>query len=295
MSAVPNPPRAFAAPVAQAIPHDLGGPLGVEGPHPEATTPAGVAQRLVLVHGFTQNRRCWDPVDALLARRHQVVRVDAPGHGDAAALALDLPTAGATYADALGPAAWIGYSMGGRLALHAAVMRPDLVRGLVLVGASPGISDATERTQRRQADEALADEIERIGTAAFIDRWLANPLFAGLGPDNDHRTERLANDPGGLATSLRLAGTGAQEPLWDQLAAITCPVLLVTGADDAKFAAIADAMAPRFGGPCTTVTIAGAGHSVHLEQPGAFVAAVEAWLDGALPPGPTGGQAAGTP
>jgi len=234
-------------------------------------------------------------VDGLLARHHQVVRVDAPGHGDAAELGLDLPTAGATYANALGPAVWIGYSMGGRLALHAAVTRPDLVRGLVLVGASPGISDATERTQRRQADEALADEIERIGTAAFIDRWLANPLFAGLGPDNNHRAQRLTNDPGGLATSLRLAGTGAQEPLWDQLAAITCPVLVVTGADDAKFATIADAMAPRFGGPCTTVAIDGAGHSVHLEQPEAFVEAVEGWLDEVYPPGPMRGQAVGTP
>lgn len=249
--------------------------------------------RLILVHGFTQNRHCWSPIAETLAHRFEVVTVDAPGHGDASDVALDLPTAGTVYGDALGPAAWVGYSMGGRLALHVAVARPDAVAALILVGASPGISDPDERSARQRSDEALATRIEDMGVGRFIDDWLSLPLFAGLDATNDHRDQRLSNTATGLASSLRLAGTGAQQPLWDQLGNITCPVLLVTGGQDAKFTDLARSMAPLFGGRCDVVQIPGAGHSVHLEQPERFATLVTTWMAEVGPAG--NGQAVGTP
>lgn len=240
--------------------------------------------RLVLVHGFTQNRQCWSPIAETLAHRFEVVTVDAPGHGQAADMALDLADAGAHFGDALGPAVWVGYSMGGRLALHTAVTRPDAVTALVLVGASPGIADATERSARRRSDEQLADRIEDIGVAQFIDHWLSLPLFANLDATNDQRNQRLSNTAGGLASSLRLAGTGAQEPLWDQLGSITCPVLLVTGGNDTKFTDLARTMEPLFGGRCDVVQVPGAGHSVHLEQPDVFADIVGNWVTAVVAP-----------
>ena len=54
-------------------------------------------------------------------------------------------------------AAWLGYSMGGRYALHVALRHPELVRRLVLVSATGGIDDPAERAARREGDEALAD------------------------------------------------------------------------------------------------------------------------------------------
>lgn len=249
--------------------------------------------RLILVHGFTQNRHCWSPIAKSLAHDFEVVTVDAPGHGDACDVAVDLPTAGAAYGDVLGPAAWVGYSMGGRLALHVAVARPDAVAALVLVGTSPGISDPDERSARQRSDEALATRIEDKGVGQFIDDWLSLPLFAGLDATNDHRGQRLCNTATGLASSLRLAGTGAQHPLWGQLGNITCPVLLVTGGNDAKFTDLARSMAPLFGGRCDVAEIPGAGHSVHLEQPEQFAALVTTWM---AEVGPVGnGQAVGTP
>lgn len=239
--------------------------------------------RLVLLHGFTQNRRCWGPLPDLLAHGRQVVVADAPGHGDAADLGWSLADAAVPYAEALapdGPAQWLGYSMGGRLALHVAVARPDAVGALVLVGASPGLADPAERAERRRADDALADHLEAVGTAAFVDEWLAQPLFAGLDPATDQRAARCANDPAGLASSLRLAGTGAQASLWEALATISAPVLLVVGERDAKFRGVADAMAPRFGGACEVVVLPGTGHACHLEDPEAFSEVVGAWLQG---------------
>src|SRR5690606_23536537 len=115
--------------------------------------------------------------------------------------------------DAAGPATYVGYSMGGRLALHLALARPDLVRRLVLIGATGGIDDEDDRAARRAADERLAAHLEQVGVATFVDEWLAQPLFAGLSPTAAARDERLANTAEGLASSLRLAGTGTQEPL----------------------------------------------------------------------------------
>lgn len=235
--------------------------------------------RVVLVHGFTQTGRCWGPVDERLARHHEVVLVDAPGHGGSSAVDVAFGDAAALVGEAGGRSTYVGYSMGGRLALALALGRPDLVERLVLVGASPGIADEAERAARARADEHLADRIEALGVAAFLDEWLARPLFAGLSPAAAHRRQRLANTPAGLASSLRRCGTGAQPSLWERLGALAMPILLVVGAEDAKFDAVADAMAGAIGANAVVARIAGAGHTAHLEQPEAFLAVVEPFLD----------------
>jgi 2-succinyl-6-hydroxy-2,4-cyclohexadiene-1-carboxylate synthase len=242
-----------------------------------AHTRRGAGRRLVLVHGFTQTGRSWDVVAPRLATSHEVVAVDAPGHGDSGALLTDLPGGAELLGATSGRATYVGYSMGGRLALHLAVARPGLVDGLVLIGATAGIEDDAQRAARRTADVQLAASIERDGVAPFLDRWLAQPLLAGLPHRADDRADRLRNTAAGLAASLRLAGTGTQEPLWDRLVELTMPVLLVTGELDTKFTAIAERMAaslPR----ATLAVVPDAGHTVHVERPDAFVDVLERWL-----------------
>jgi 2-succinyl-6-hydroxy-2,4-cyclohexadiene-1-carboxylate synthase len=236
----------------------------------------GAGERVVLVHGFTQTGRSWDRVAARLAERHAVVAVDAPGHGDSGAVRADVPTAAALLGTAGGTATYVGYSMGGRLCLRLAVDQPQLVRRLVLVSATAGIDDDTERAARRRADEHLAASIERDGVAGFLDRWLALPLFATLPGDAAGLDDRRRNTAEGLASSLRLAGTGAQEPLWDRLPELSMPVLLVVGALDTKYVALAEQMTELIA-DATLMVIEGAGHSVLLEQPEALAGAIEAW------------------
>jgi 2-succinyl-6-hydroxy-2,4-cyclohexadiene-1-carboxylate synthase len=245
----------------------------------------GSGPRLVLLHGFGQTCRCWGPVAAALAARHEVVRLDAPGHGGSAAVVADLPTAGRLIAEAGGPAIYLGYSMGARMALHVATEAAGAVRGLVLLGGTPGIEDA-ERAERRSRDHALARRIRAEGVDWFVGWWLDQPLFAGLPAGARFEDERRRNTAEGLARSLELAGTGSQAPLWSALPGIEAPVLVMAGEDDERYAAIAGRMAAAIGTHARVALVPGAGHSAHLEQPAAFLEVLEPWLAAATaPPG----------
>ncbi len=254
-----------------------------------------VRRRLVLVHGFAQTSRCWGTLPAALAAigGGAEVEVDAvalPGHAGSELPALDLPGTAEAVGRAGGRATYLGYSFGGRTCLQLALDRPDLVEALVLVGATAGLEDPTDREARRAADEELARRLEAEGVGPFLDGWLALPLFAGLSEPYRYRDERLRNDASSLAASLRRAGTGAQAPLWSRLGELgqaRLPVLLVTGARDSKFTALAQRLADGIGPTAETVLIAGAGHTAHLERPPAFEAAVTDWL-ARTPPRPPG-------
>jgi 2-succinyl-6-hydroxy-2,4-cyclohexadiene-1-carboxylate synthase len=235
-------------------------------------------ERVVLVHGFTQTSASWGPVAERLARRFEVVPVDLPGHGGSGTVRVGFAEAAGLVGATGGPAAYVGYSLGGRLCLRLALDRPDLVRALILIGGSPGIADAGGRAERRAADERLARRIERDGVAAFLDTWLAGPLFATLPAEAAGLEQRLANTAEGLASALRRLGTGAQEPLWDRLGELRPPALLVAGERDPKFAGIAMEMAAAIGPAAQVALVPGAGHAAHLERPAATAALIEEFL-----------------
>jgi 2-succinyl-6-hydroxy-2,4-cyclohexadiene-1-carboxylate synthase len=238
----------------------------------------GKGPPVVLVHGFTQTHRSWQPVAQRLAPAHTLTLVDAPAHAGSDAIRVGLWDGASELGRTAGRAAYGGYSMGGRLCLHLAVARPDLVERLVLVGTTAGIDDPQLRAARRASDEALARQVETDGVAAFVDWWLTRPMFAGLAADAAGRDDRLANTAGGLAASLRLAGTGAMEPLWDRLAPLAMPVLIVAGERDPAFAEAGRRMVRAIGANASLVLIPGAGHACHLERPDAFTSAVADFL-----------------
>lgn len=240
----------------------------------------GEGPPLVLAHGFTQTGRLWGPFGRALAARRTLVRVDLPGHAGSSDLRADLAEGGELLACvAEGPFDLLGYSLGARFALHAALARPERVRRLVLIGGTAGIEDPAARDERRRRDEALADELERTGDlAGFLHRWLASPMFSSLGAPG--LAERLRNTPAGLASSLRLAGTGTQRPLWGELGRLPVPTLLLAGADDARFVAAALRMAGSMPHAVASL-VPGGGHAAHLQQPAAVARLVTHFLDGA--------------
>jgi 2-succinyl-6-hydroxy-2,4-cyclohexadiene-1-carboxylate synthase len=240
----------------------------------------GSGPRIVLVHGFTQTGRSMTALgERVAALGFEAAIVDLPGHGDSGHVRADLRTTATLLADTTGPAIYVGYSLGGRVCLHLALMSPHVVERLALIGATAGIVDAGERAARRAADERLAQRIVEIGVDAFLDEWLAQPLFADLQVTDADRAERARNTADGLASSLRLCGTGTQLPLWDRLVELNMPVLAMAGELDSKFVPIAERIA-RSAPQGVFGQIHGAGHAAHLEQPGQVVTRLEMWLRG---------------
>jgi 2-succinyl-6-hydroxy-2,4-cyclohexadiene-1-carboxylate synthase len=238
--------------------------------------------RLVFLHGFTQTHHHWHGPAHLVTERLETAPalafVDLPGHG----LARDdrhgdIDSCGPRLIDLAGRGTYVGYSMGGRIALVAAAAGALAVERLVLIGATPGIEDDDERAARARQDEQRARHLEEVGVGAFLDEWLALPMFARLPADPTGVARRRSNTVAGLAHSLRAYGTGAQTPIWDRLGSIGIPVLVVAGALDTKFVDIGERMAaalPR----ARFTTIADAGHAAHAERPAATATVIADWL-----------------
>ena len=236
-------------------------------------------ERLVLVHGFTQTGRSWAPVVPALARHFDVVTPDLPGHGQRADQPAGMDEVARIVGQEGGRGAYLGYSMGGRVALHLALARPDLVERLVLVSTSAGIEDEEEREARRRADDDRAAALEAKGLDAFLADWLAQPLFAGLSPEAAGLDARRENTVAGLAAALRLLGPGGHEPLWRRLFELRMPVLVVAGERDEAYCLQAVQLGGWMGEVASLAMVPDAGHACHLERPAAFVDLVLAFLE----------------
>ena len=252
----------------------------------------GEGQPLLLLHGFSGSAAALAPLARHLARGWRVLAVDLLGHGRSEAPRDPEPYRMERCADQLAallrerdarPAHVFGYSMGGRVALALAVLRPDSVSSLALLGASAGLADPRARAARVRDDRALADRIERDGVEAFARAWAELPLFASqkrfLSAEARAalQAQRQGNRAHGLANSLRGLGSGAQPPFHDALGALDVPVWLGHGVEDAKFAAIARDLAHRIPA-AVRCPIPAAGHAAHLENPDAVLAELDSFF-----------------
>ena len=248
---------------------------------------------VVMLHGFSGSSEDWTGTAAALTEAGFAgVGIDLPGHGRTgipaephrftmAETARDLATLITTLG--IAHAHWMGYSMGGRVALYLGVTEPARVASLILESTSAGIAEESARTERRIRDEAFAAEIAARGVPWFVDTWEALPIFGsqrGLSKEahSEQRARRLRNNAAGLAGSLRGLGQGAQEFLGPRLGSVRCPTLLLAGALDPKYAALMQRMAAAIP-DAEAIIVPDAGHNIHLEQPEAFRRAVLDRLD----------------
>ena len=250
---------------------------------------------VTLLHGFTQSGRSWQELIKTMPGGWRWVVPDLRGHGETRTR----PGAPCTMDACLGDLEmlWdhlgveqthlVGYSMGGRLALHVAARKPERLLSLLTIGAHAGLEEDA-REGRRLGDEALAQHIEQDGLEAFIKYWSGLPLFAGLerrGPSfvAQLRAERMNNTVAGLACSLRGMGAGVMEPLWGDLARMTVPSTFVAGQLDHGYVASARRLAATVPHGHVEVVLR-AGHSVHQERPDAFAHVLAAHLAAAGTP-----------
>ena len=233
--------------------------------------------RLRLVPGFTNTARSWGSVERALPGDWDVQGIDVPDGLDFTGTADALGHRG-------GRAIWVGYSMGARLCLRLALDNPNFVEALALVSGSPGIASAGAREARVAADQRQAQELERDGVDAFLERWLAQRLFETLPRDAAMLDDRRrGNTVQRLAHHLRALGPGVQEPLWDRLAELAMPVLVVAGGYDRAYSETAHRMATAIGSNAEVAIVPQTGHAVHLERPKDLAQDLASWVSRVAP------------
>jgi 2-succinyl-6-hydroxy-2,4-cyclohexadiene-1-carboxylate synthase len=216
--------------------------------------------RVVLIPGFMQRGAAWAPVAERLRSPDRAVCLDHRDHSLEGRLA-EIAAAGEG-------AVLVGYSLGGRLALRAAVREPARYRGLVTVGATAGIDEPGARSARAEADERLASWMEAAPIEDIVAIWERQPLFADQSDAlvEEQRPGRLSHEPAELAMLLRTAGQGVLEPVWGELLNLDLPVLAIAGARDEGYVRAAERIAdtaPRG----RAAIVEEAGHAAHLQQP----------------------------
>ncbi|MBI4298670.1 MAG: 2-succinyl-6-hydroxy-2,4-cyclohexadiene-1-carboxylate synthase [Chloroflexi bacterium] len=258
----------------------------------------GNGPAVLALHGFTGSTSTWAGLVQAAQDKYTLILVDLLGHGES-----DSPDDPERYlmerciADLMGVldylklqrACFLGYSMGARIALSAAAAATERCATLILEGGSPGLANHEERAQRIKSDSELASFVGEHGIELFVDRWEQVPLFASqaqLSPPVRRllRSQRLQNNPKGLANSLRGIGTGMQPPLHHELPSLAMPVLCIAGELDSRYTAIAEEMCRALPDGHLAI-IPRAGHNTHLEQPEFFNQVVLGFLDSLSPRG----------
>ena len=233
-------------------------------------------ETVTVLHGFTLGGASWYELAQRMPDDVVLLAPDLRGHGPEPVTPCTMDDCAADLVDlwdhiGVERSHVVGYSMGGRLALHVAVRLPERTQSLLTIGAHPGLADPADREARRRRDEELAGRIEATGLETFVHYWESLPMFAGIarrGPDFMARLHqlRMENSPAGLAASLRDMGAGAMEPLWDDLSGIEVPCTFVAGERDQAYVDAALQMAGRVR-EWRFRTVPDAGHAAHFEKP----------------------------
>jgi len=245
---------------------------------------------LLFLHGFMGCAADWESVAQALDSSFYCIAPDLPAHGQShfdPRIHGDVRRQAVTVTDLLDALGLesvdaVGYSMGGRILLALACAAPQRLGRLVLVSTGAGIADTELREARQHSDAELAMRLQHEPFERFLDDWYDLPLFGAVKRCTGYAAmlqRRLANNPVQLARALVAVSTGRQEPLWDRLADIGSPALLLYGAQDDAYRDTAMRMAlANPGWQCEA--IADCSHALHVEQPVEFVDACKRFLEG---------------
>lgn len=133
----------------------------------------------------------------------------------------------------------LGYSMGGRLALHALLTQPHPWQAAIIVSAHPGLENELDRASRRSTDIAWATQALAGNWQQFLNAWNDQSILGPTPMRDPQAASSLIMRRREIARSFVDWSLGVQEPLWDRLGEVSIPVLWIAGGNDPKFLTLA--------------------------------------------------------
>lgn len=171
----------------------------------------------------------------------------------------------------------LGYSMGGRMALHALLEENHPWQSAVIISAHPGLENDATKVARRSSDAEWATRSLAGNWQQFLTGWDSQPILSGASLRDPSSSGQLAARRREIARSFVDWSLGTQESLWERLGEITIPVLWVVGENDPKFQEIARRATELM--PSAELVVApSAGHRVPWEAPQWFSSQVSRFL-----------------
>jgi 2-succinyl-6-hydroxy-2,4-cyclohexadiene-1-carboxylate synthase len=169
----------------------------------------------------------------------------------------------------------LGYSLGGRLLLHALLDDPCLWQGAILISTHIGLESVEKRRIRQQEDRIWANRFEKEPWDSLIPQWESQQIFAGCPPIAERHEKDYSRKL--LADALRSWSLGSQASLRERLRELSLPILWIAGERDSTYATMAKeacALCPQ--GQCEIVP--DAGHRVPWEKPQSFLSLVQQFI-----------------
>lgn len=253
-------------------------------------TAFGDGPPLMILHGLFGSGRNWSSIAKKLAENRRVLVADLRNHGDSpwdddmnyAVMADDVLRL--IEAEGLETPVILGHSMGGKVAMLAALMKPDAVGALVVADIAPvayGHShdsyidamraiDLSKVTRRGDADAALADAVSEAGLRGFL---LHNLVF-------DEQGARWRLNLDAIAKNME-ALTDFPVPPANEF--FSGPSLFVVGANSDYVQPAHHAAIREYFPAASILVLAGAGHWLHAEKPAEFIETVVEFLAGITP------------
>lgn len=231
-------------------------------------------QSIVFIHGFLGSSLDFIPLIKKLQEDYFCLAIDLPAHGQSPYLANTLSAVQKTIESFQTTPFLVGYSLGGRIALHLDQKTNLPIRGTFILSSHIGLECPMQKKTRLARDLLWIEKLKTLPSKEFLQAWYEQSTFSSLQKKPNLLKKiienRLFNNPLELALILEELSL-AKQPL---LNTFSSPTYFLYGNEDLKIKDLYSNFPPHI----LRKEIEQAGHTVHLENPIACIEAIQDWL-----------------